>query len=282
MFCHCYIAHIRWHVSISLAGGILFKTIWVCDTPNDAYSKHLTDIHISERGTTRSSVCFALSCPLFNLFQILWVVSDAPSHTLASYNPCSQLWSLLVLASYEVLNTSCMFLYVSYMIIFSVLWNSLIQRFPLQRQECQDSRDWAGAGSCQKRPPSDRGLSDQGEERGGIWEELRRLLMNNISLRKVKYIACKQKLNLKYIYKIFLLKGEERQRNSQPFGSGRAPKCDIRKATRWKGRNALSHVHWGDFLFINKNLHLLVLRSVWQTTVMHLRCKKWKICSKTR
>ena len=48
------------------------------------------------------------------------VTSDAPSHTLASYHPWSQLWSLFVLASYEVLNTSCMFLYVSYMIIFSV------------------------------------------------------------------------------------------------------------------------------------------------------------------
>ena len=151
----------------------------------------------------------------------------------------------------------CMFFHVSTCFIYDNLQcfflNSLIQRLPLQRQECQDSRDWAGAGSCQKRPPSDRGLSDQGEERGGIWEEFRRLLMNNISLRKVKYIACKQKLHLKYIYKLFLLKGEERQRNSQPFRSGRAAKCDIRKATRWKGRNALSHIHRGDFLFIHKN-----------------------------
>ena len=55
-------------------GCILFRTIWVCATPNDAYSKHLTDIHISERRTTRSCVCFALSCPLFNSFQILWPV----------------------------------------------------------------------------------------------------------------------------------------------------------------------------------------------------------------
>ena len=74
IFCHCYIAQIRWHIFISLAGGILFRTIWVWATPNDAYSKHLTDIHISERRTTRSCVCFALSCPLFNLFQILWLV----------------------------------------------------------------------------------------------------------------------------------------------------------------------------------------------------------------
>ena len=74
IFCHCYIAQIRWHISISLAEGILFRTIWVCAIPNNAYSKHLTDIHISERRTTRSCVCFALSCPLFNSFQILWPV----------------------------------------------------------------------------------------------------------------------------------------------------------------------------------------------------------------
>ena len=86
--------------------------------------------------------------------------------------------------------------------------------------------------------------------------------MNNISLRKVKYIACKQKVNLKYLYFLLklLIKGEERQRNSSPFGSGRAPKCDIRKAARRKGRNALSHVHRGDF-FVYIYLYLLVLRS---------------------
>ena len=81
--------------------------------------------------------------------------------------------------------------------------------------------------------------------------------MNNISLRKVKYIARKQQVNLKCIY--FLLKGEEHQRNSPPFGSGPAPKCDIRKATRRKGRNALSHVHRGDFfVYICLYLQLLV------------------------
>ena len=82
----------------------------------------------------------------------------------------------------------------------------------------------------------------------GYGESLGGLLMNNISLRKIKYIARKQKVNLKYIYKIFLLKGEEHQRNSPPFGSGPAPKCDIRKATRRKGRNALSHIYRGDLL----------------------------------
>ena len=99
-----------------------------------------------------------------------------------------------------------------------------------------------------------------------LWGEFRGLLMNNISLRKIQYIARKQKVNLKYIYKIFLLKGEEHQRNSPPFGSGPAPKCDIRKATRRKGRNALSHVHRGDFfdffVYIYLYLQLLVLRSV--------------------
>ena len=96
----------------------------------------------------------------------------------------------------------------------------------------------------------------------GYGESLGGLLMNNISLRKVKYIACKQKVNLKYLYFLLklLIKGEERQRNSSPFGSGRAPKCDIRKAARRKGRNALSHVHRGDF-FVYIYLYLLVLRS---------------------
>ena len=91
----------------------------------------------------------------------------------------------------------------------------------------------------------------------GYGESLGGLLMNNIS-----YIACKQKVNLKYLYFLLklLIKGEERQRNSSPFGSGRAPKCDIRKAARRKGRNALSHVHRGDF-FVYIYLYLLVLRS---------------------
>ena len=95
----------------------------------------------------------------------------------------------------------------------------------------------------------------------GYGESLGGLLMNNISLRKVKYIACKQKVNLKYLYFLLklLIKDEERQRNSSPFGSGRAPKCDIRKATRRKGRNALSHVHRGDFfVYICLYLQLLV------------------------
>ena len=72
IFCHCFIAHIRWHIFNRFGRG--YFSIWVCATPNDAYSKHLTDIHISERRTTRSCVCFALSCPLFNSFQILWPV----------------------------------------------------------------------------------------------------------------------------------------------------------------------------------------------------------------
>ena len=108
IFCHCYIAQIRWHISISLAGGILFRTIWVCATPNDAYSKHLTDIHISERRTTRSCVCFCFVLSSVQFISDL-VTSDAPSHTFAFNRPCSQLWSLLVLASYEVLYVSSRF-----------------------------------------------------------------------------------------------------------------------------------------------------------------------------
>ena len=115
-------------------------------SPNIVYIDHLTDCHIREIkkiGRRFKSLCIS--------FEAYFRYQDVSSHTVASSCPRSKLWSLLILASNEVLHSS------SDSIFFVLLF---------QCEEREDSSNWTGPSPCWKRPPSDNCLPNKGKERG--------------------------------------------------------------------------------------------------------------------
>ena len=109
ILCHCFIAHICIYTLTYIQWiwqGVFFNlsvrhTKWCVQQTSDRHPYQW------EADNKKLRVfCLVLSSVQF-ISDL--VTSDAPSHTFAFNRPCSQLWSLLVLASHEVWHVSSCF-----------------------------------------------------------------------------------------------------------------------------------------------------------------------------